>query len=116
MFLGAPSPVSRQRARLIDLNLVPAEYRRPQLSLVTAGLGLLLIGSLLLLYAVFYARTYRTEEVAALASRVAQGQGVVQTGANPTAIAQRQQLKGMADDFQALKQRQINWGDVVQVI
>jgi Tfp pilus assembly protein PilN len=117
MLLGASSPAARSRPRLIDLNLIPAEYRRRPFPLLTTGLGLLVLGSLLLLYAVFYAKTYSDLEVSRLATRVSQAQAIVQTAnGNPTALAQQEKLRAMSKDYQTLAERQIHWGDVFQTI
>ncbi|HLH73117.1 MAG TPA: PilN domain-containing protein, partial [Chloroflexota bacterium] len=117
MFLGASSPANRPRPRLVDLNLVPAEYRRKPFPIVTVGLSLFTLGALLLLYALYYARSYSNLEIAQLSARVAQGQAIVQTATgDPAALARQDKLRAMRDDYQVLAQRQINWGDVFQTI
>src|SRR5438067_1735487 len=117
MLLGAPSPSNRFRPRLIDLNLIPLEYRRRAFPLVTTGLALLVVGGLILLYAAYYAKAYSDLEIGALSKRVSQAQGLVQSATgDPSALARRDQLRAMRDDYAVLKQRQVNWGDVFQTI
>lgn len=117
MIFGSPRSSAPPRAQFIDLNLVPPEYRRREFPYVTAGLALLLVGLLVLLYSLLYAKTYGDYEIQALSTRVAEGQAVVQTATgDPAALARREQLRAMRDDYQALKPRQVAWGDVFQVI
>src|SRR5438093_3291474 len=117
MLLGAPSPANRFRPRLVDLNLVPPEYRRRVFPLVTTGLALLVVGGLMLLYAAYYAKAYSDLELVALGKRVSQAQILVQSATgDPAALSRREQLRTMRDDYQVLKQRQVNLGDVFQTI
>ena len=117
MFLGASSPATRSRPRLVDLNLIPPEYRRRPFPVLTSGLALLALGSLLLLYAIFYAKSYSDLEVSGLSTRVSQARAIVQTATgDPAALAQREKLQAMRDDYQILAQRQVHWGDVFQTI
>src|SRR5579884_1220776 len=106
MLLGASPPVTRSRPRVIDLNLIPAEYRRPPFPLLTAGLTLLLVGGLVVLYAAFYAKSYSDLEVAQLSTRVSQARTIVQeVNGDPSAVAQREKLRAMRDDYQVLAER-----------
>lgn len=117
MLLGASSPATRPRPRLVDLNLVPPEFRRRPFPLLTTGLSLLTLGSVLLLYVIFYAKTYSDLEAARLSTRVSQARAVVQTATgDPASLAERQELRAMRDDYQVLAERQIHWGDVYQTI
>lgn len=117
MFLGASSPATKSRPRLIDLNLIPPEYRRRPFPIVTAGLAMLALGSLVLLYAIFYAKAYSDLEVSSLNARVAQARSVVQSATGDSAaVAQQDKLRAMRDDFHRLTDRQIHWGDVFQVV
>src|ERR1051326_272356 len=117
MRLGVASPTRRPGSQLIDLNLVPREYRPRPFPVLTAGLGLLVFGSLILLYALLYAKTYSDLEITQLNRRLAQAQQVVQSATgDPAALAQKEQLKAMRDDYRVLAQRQINWGDVLQTV
>ncbi len=117
MLLGASSPATRSRPRLVDLNLVPPEFRRRPLPLLTTGLSLLTLGSVLLLYVIFYAKTYSDLEVSRLSTRVSQARTVVQTATgDPASLAEREKLRAMRDDYQVLAERQIHWGDVYQTI
>lgn len=117
MLLGASSPATRSRPRLIDLNLIPPEYRRRPLPLLTTGLAVLTLGCVLLLYVLFYGKTYTDLEVSRLSTRVSQARAVVQTATgDPATLAEREKLQAMRRDYQILAERQIHWGDVYQTI
>ncbi|HLZ08957.1 MAG TPA: PilN domain-containing protein, partial [Chloroflexota bacterium] len=117
MFTGQSANLRDNRPQLVDLNLVPPEFRPRPFPLLTAGLCSLLIGSLLIVYAIFYAKTYTDLEIDRLGNRVAQAQGVVEAATgDPAALAHQEQLRALRDDYKSLSQRQINWGDVFQVI
>jgi Tfp pilus assembly protein PilN len=117
MLFGVAAPARKSGPQLVDLNLVPAEYRPKPFPVVTVGLGLLVVGSLVLLYALFYAKTYSDLEINALNLRIIQAQQVVQSATgDPTTLGQREQLRAMRDDYRVLAQRQINWGDVFQTV
>src|SRR5579883_366551 len=117
MFLGAPSPASRSRFQLVDLNLVPPEYRRRPFPFLSVGLVFILLGGLLLLYAALYVRTYGDLEVAQLATRVSQARAAIETATgDSTARARAEQLRAMRDDYRLLTERQVHWGDILQVI
>jgi Tfp pilus assembly protein PilN len=117
MRFSVTSPARQPGSQLIDLNLVPLEYRPKPFPILTAGLGLLVVGSLVLLYALLYAKTYSDLELTQLNRRLAQAQVVVQSATgDPAALAQKEQLKAMRDDYRVLAQRQINWGDVLQTV
>jgi hypothetical protein len=117
MFLGQSAKVRDTRPQLVDLNLVPPEYRPRPFPILTAGLGLLLVGCLLVVYGIFYAKTYADLEIDQLGIRVAQAQAVVEASTgDPAALAHQEQLRALRDDYKTLSQRQINWGDVFQVI
>src|SRR5215472_17351176 len=104
MALGAPAPASRDRPRIIDLNLIPLEYRRPAFPFVTAGLALLVVGGLILLCAAYYAKTYSDLEIGQLTKRVNQAETLVKSATgDPAALAQRERLRAMRDDYQVLK-------------
>src|SRR6185295_1339585 len=56
-------------------------------------------------------------EIDQLGIRVAQAQSVVEASTgDPAALAHQEQLRALRDDYKSLGQRQINWGDVFQVI
>src|SRR5258708_7853209 len=117
MFLGQPAPARDYRPQFVDINLVPLEYRPRPFPILTVGLSVLLLGSALLLYAIFYAKTYTDLEIDQLGNRVAQAQGVVESATgDPAALAHQEQLRALRDDYKTLSQRQVNWGDVFQVI
>jgi Tfp pilus assembly protein PilN len=117
MRFSVTSPARQPGSQLIDLNLVPREYRPKPFPILTAGLGLLVVGSLVLLYALLYAKTYSDLELTQLDRRLAQAQVVVQSATgDPAALAQKAQLTAMRDDYRVLAQRQINWGDVLQTV
>jgi hypothetical protein len=117
MFFGATSPARNSRPQIVDLNLVPPEYRPRPFPIVSAGLGLLLAGCALLLYATFYAKTYTDLEINRLTSRVSQAETVVKSATgDPAALARQDQLRAMRNDYDVLAQREINWGDVFQTI
>ncbi|MBI2941413.1 MAG: PilN domain-containing protein [Chloroflexi bacterium] len=117
MQLGA-SRVSRPRQNLLDFNLLPADRRPSGFPLISIGLVLLLAGSVLLLYSVFYQRAYTQQEVSRLQARVNQGQQAVReaTGADVATDQQRQRLLAMHQDYQALAERQIRWSNVLAAI
>jgi hypothetical protein len=117
MFFGATSTARNNRPQFVDLNLVPPEYRPRPFPTVSAGLGLLLVGCALMLYAVFYAKTYTDLEINQLNARVNQAETVVKAATgDPVALARQDQLRAMRNDFDVLAQREINWGDVFQTI
>lgn len=115
--LSGASPAPRDRPRLIDLNLVPRAYRYPGFPILTAALSLLFLGSLLLFGMALSARTSSEQEVAQLRGRVSQARAIsLPVADDPTAIAQRNRLRAMRDDYRLLLERQIHWGDVFQTI
>lgn len=116
MQFGALQP--RRRPQVVDLNLIPIELRRRPFPVLTTGLGLALLGSVLLLYAIFYLRTYADWEVAQLRARVAQAQDVVRqaTSGEATANVERQRLQAMRDDYQVIAERQVSWSSVLGAI
>lgn len=117
MFAGQSAPGRDFRPQFIDLNLVPLEFRPRPFPILTVGLSVLLVGCAVLLYAIFYAKTYTDLEIDQLGSRVAQAQTVVVSATgDPAALAHQEQLRALRDDFKTLVQRQINWGDVFQVV
>src|SRR5690348_16115855 len=117
MHYGASSPLARPRARSIDLNVIPPEYRVRPFPYISAGLAALVVGGLLLLYAVFYSKAYSDLEVQKLQGRVAQAQTAVAVATvDPAADRQRQQLAGMRDDYRTLAERQVDWASVFQTI
>lgn len=117
MFFGATSSSATHRAGLVDLNLLPTEFRPKPFPVLSIGLVVLALGCAVLLYAAYYAKTYADLEIAQLNSRVNQAEVVVRAATgDPAAAARQDQLRAMRDDFKVLTQRQINWGDVFQTI
>jgi|GEM_PF-6498115 len=117
MFLGASSSSRKNLPRFVDLNLVPREYRATGFPFLTIGLALFLLGGLIIGYLLYYAKSYSDLEVSALSKRITQAQTVVQTATgDPAAQATAQRERALQSDYAILKLRQINWGDVLQVI
>src|ERR1700687_409089 len=117
MFSGQPPNRRDTRSGLVDLNLIPPEFRPRPFPLLTAGLCALLFGSLLLVSASFWAKGNVENEIDQLGSRVARTQAVVEASTgDPAALAHQDQLRALRDDYKSLSQRQINWGDIFQVI
>ena len=116
MQFGAPAP--RQRPQLINLNLIPPEFRRRVLPWLSIGIGLVLAGGFLLLYGSLYAKTYGDWEVAKLQTRVAQGQEAVRTASADETIANRERQRAMAvqADYRTLTERQILWSEVLSSV
>src|SRR5450759_4282075 len=106
MQFGAAEPrqrlQSRQRPQLLALDLIPQEYRRRAFPYLTTGLTLVVIGCVLLLYGIFYLRTYTGWEVNRLTARVAQAQDVlrVASAGEATANQDRQRTETMRADYQ----------------
>src|SRR5436305_5001138 len=102
----------RVRSRLPNLNLLPAELLPVPLPWLTAGLVLLGLGLVMLLYALFYMRSYTDLEIAAYRARAADAQqtaqqlGILVEGSQALA-------PGVLDDWAGLKARQVDWGSVL---
>src|SRR3990172_6116722 len=113
MQFGSASP--RARPRAIDLNLIPSEYRRRPFPIITAGLALIIVGGIVLLYATFYLKTYGDMEIDHLQARVNQAREAIQTatGSSGAATAENlQRLLALSADFKALQERQVLWSQV----
>ncbi|HZR00121.1 MAG TPA: hypothetical protein VFC93_15040 [Chloroflexota bacterium] len=109
----ADSAPSRLRSRLPNLNLLPAELLPAPLPWLTAGLVLLGLGMVMLLYALFYMRSYTDLEIAAYRGRLAASQDAArQLGIPIDAVGPDGQLAlppGLLEDWAELKAREINW-------
>src|ERR1044071_951896 len=103
MFSSQSASGRDYRPQFIDLNLVPLEFRPRPFPLLTVGLSVLLAGCAVLLFAVFYAKTYTDHEIDQLGSRVAQAQTVVQSASgDPATLAHQEQLRALRDDYKTL--------------
>jgi hypothetical protein len=116
MELGWADSAPRLRSRLPNLNLLPAELLPTPLPWLTAGLVLLSLGLLSLLYALFYMREYTAYEVEALRGRLADGQTALRAYGLPVdAVGPDGQLllpPGTLEDWAELRARQVDWAAV----
>src|SRR4051794_21888813 len=113
MEFGWAEHAPRVRSRLPNLNLLPAELLPVPLPWLTAGLVLLATGLVMLLYALFYMRSYTDLEIAAYRERyAAKEQTARQLGLPIDALGPNGQPAlppGTLEDWAELKSRQINW-------
>lgn len=120
MELGWAESAPRLRSRLPNLNLLPAELLPAPLPWLTAGLLLLAVGLLSMLWSLFYMRSYTDLEVAALQGRLDQAQGVArelglpiqQIGPNGELILP----SGTLEDWAEVRARQVDWSAVFNAV
>ena len=116
MQIGAASP--RRRPQLVNLNLIPLEFRPRRFPYLTVGLALALAGAVLLLYGLAYLGGRAELEVARLQKGVAQAREVVNAakGDATNANLERQRILAIQDDYRVLTERQISWSLVLDAI
>src|SRR5215210_277794 len=116
MELGWAESAPRLRSRLPNLNLLPAELLPTPLPWLTAGLVLLSLGLLMLLYALFYMKSYADLETEALRARLTDGQAALRAYGLPVdAVGPDGQLllpPGTVEDWAELRARQVDWSAV----
>jgi len=114
--VGTSTP--RRRPQLVDLNLVPVEFRPRRFPFLTVGLALAILGATLLLFALAYLSGNAHLEVARLTKQVEQAQGVVNAAKGDAASAnrERQRVLAMQDDYHLLADRQVAWSRVLGAI
>src|SRR5262245_23121267 len=115
MEYGWAESAPRLRSRLPNLNLLPAELLPTPLPWLTAGLALFAFGLLMLLYALFYMKSYTDLELQALRERLAEAQEVArQLGLPADALAPGASAlpAGTLEDWAELRARQVDWGAV----
>ena len=113
MQFGAATP-----RRLIDLNVIPREFRRRQFPVLTTGLAFVLVGSLLLLYGLFYLKSYADLEITAFRSRIASAQEAVQAASADEEAAKQaaQRYAGQRADYRVLAERQVRWSSILEAV
>src|SRR5687768_2172407 len=120
MELGWAESAPRLRSRLPNLNLLPAELLPAPLPWLTAGLLLLALGLLSMLYALFYMRSYAELEVEALRARQAQAQEVARELGLPVHhIGPNGELAlppGALEDWAEVRARQVDWSAVFNAV
>src|SRR5688572_10050939 len=106
----------RLRSRLPNLNLLPQELLPAPLPWLTAGLALLALGLLMLLYALFYMRSYTDLELQALRARLSNGQQVARELGLPVDGSTVALPPGTLEDWAELRARQVDWASVFNVV
>ncbi|HEY3080805.1 MAG TPA: PilN domain-containing protein, partial [Chloroflexota bacterium] len=115
MEYGWAESAPRLRSRLPNLNLLPAELLPTPMPWLTAGLALFAFGLVMLLYALFYMKSYTDLELQALRDRLAEGQEVArQLGLPADALSAGAQAlpPGALEDWAELRARQVDWAAV----
>src|ERR687888_592474 len=119
MEYGWAESAPRLRSRLPNLNLLPAELLPTPLPWLTAGLALFALGLVMLVYALFYMRSYTDLELQALRERLGQDQEVArQLGLPAEALAPGAPAlpAGTLEDWAELRARQVDWAAVFATI
>ena len=115
MEYGWAESAPRLRSRLPNLNLLPIELLPTPLPWLTAGLALFAFGLLMLLYALFYMKSYTDLELQALRTRLAEDQEVArQLGLPAEALGPGAAAlpPGTLEDWAELRARQVDWSAV----
>src|SRR5687767_11385129 len=116
MEYGWAESAPRLRSRLPNLNLLPSELLPTPLPWLTAGLLLLALGLLMLLYALFYVKSYTDLELQALRERLANGQQVARELGLPVDGSTAALPPGTLEDWAELRARQVDWASVFNVV
>src|SRR5436305_153600 len=105
----ADSAPGRLRSRLPNLNLLPADLLPVPIPWLTGGLVLLATGLVMLLYALFYMRSYTDMEIAAYRNRLTSAQDQArQLGLPVDATGEAAGLPpGVLEDWAELRARQV---------
>jgi len=97
----------RLRSRLPNLNLLPVELLPAPLPWLTAGLGLFACGLVMLLYALFYMKSYTDLELQALRERLSAAQQVARELGLPADGSAAALTPGTLEDWAELRARQV---------
>jgi hypothetical protein len=106
----------RLRSRLPNLNLLPVELLPAPLPWLTAGLGLFACGLVMLLYALFYMKSYTDLELQALRDRLSSAQQVARELGLPVDGSAAALPPGTLEDWAELRARQVDWAAVFGLV
>jgi hypothetical protein len=106
----------RLRSRLPNLNLLPAELLPTPLPWLTVGLTCFAVGLVMLLYALFYMKSYTDLELQALRDRYMTAQQIARELGLPVEGSGVALPPGTLEDWAELRARQVDWAAVFGTI